>query len=309
MKPGASLRFAFLPNGLDPDDLIRASGAQAMADVIAQARPLIDMLWAHETGAGNWSTPEARAALDARLKARAASIQDAAVRRHYERELRSRLWSLWSPAPSFKKSQNRDPRRPAGRTGMASARPAFAEAASESLRNSALLQAGGALPPHREILLIRTLLNHPWLIDEDAENIAQMHFENAALASLRDAIINIHVLQNPLDKEMLRNQLTMRGLGAVLAQVEHAITHQSDWHTRPGAPRMSVLIGWRHMMALHRKSSELRREVEAAEEAYRQEQTDGNFLKLRDLYLQLQNSEGSEASIEGYVMQSAGGTK
>lgn len=315
VKPGVSLRFAFLPHGLDPDDLVRLSGAKAMQDIIADARPLIDMLWAHETAAGAWATPEARAALDARLKMRADSIQDATVRQHYARELRARAWALWSPPSHFKSSsgrnsgfrkpQRRDARQIAGRSGAMAALAGMGEAASESLRNSALLKTGNRAPPHREALLLQTLLNHPWLIDEEAEAIAQIQFEHSVLGALRDAIININALQNPLDKEALRNQLTRRGLGAVLAQVEHAITHQSDWHTRPGAPRASVLIGWRHMMALHRKSSELRREIEAAEEAYRQEQTDGNFLKLRDLYLQLQASEGSEASIEGYAMQPA----
>ncbi len=40
-----SLRFALLPEGQDPDDLIRSGGAAAMADVLRGARPLADMLF------------------------------------------------------------------------------------------------------------------------------------------------------------------------------------------------------------------------------------------------------------------------
>jgi DNA primase len=39
LKPGYSVRFAFLPDGLDPDDLIRQQGAEAFAAVLERARP------------------------------------------------------------------------------------------------------------------------------------------------------------------------------------------------------------------------------------------------------------------------------
>ena len=94
LKPGHSIRFAFLPDGLDPDDLIRQQGAAAMADVLERTRPLIDVLWERETNAGPLATPEQRAALEARLKALSGSIADAIVRAHYDRELRDRLYAL-----------------------------------------------------------------------------------------------------------------------------------------------------------------------------------------------------------------------
>ena len=47
--PGKSLRFALLPEGQDPDDLIRATGPAAMAAHLKDARPLADMLFMRET--------------------------------------------------------------------------------------------------------------------------------------------------------------------------------------------------------------------------------------------------------------------
>ena len=46
---GKSLRFALLPEGQDPDDLIRQSGPAAMAEHLKDARPLADMLFMRET--------------------------------------------------------------------------------------------------------------------------------------------------------------------------------------------------------------------------------------------------------------------
>src|SRR6516162_6341124 len=76
IKPGKSLKFASLPEGHDPDDLVRAGGREAINEVISAARPLAHVLWMRETEAGGFDTPERRAAFEARLAA-----EDAAAAR------------------------------------------------------------------------------------------------------------------------------------------------------------------------------------------------------------------------------------
>ena len=63
IKPGKSLKLAALPDGQDPDDLVRSGGREAVEDVLAAARPLADVLWTRESEAGPFNTPERRAAL------------------------------------------------------------------------------------------------------------------------------------------------------------------------------------------------------------------------------------------------------
>ena len=48
LKPGFSVRFAFLPGGLDPDDLVRQQGPEAFAAELARTRALFDVLWERE---------------------------------------------------------------------------------------------------------------------------------------------------------------------------------------------------------------------------------------------------------------------
>ena len=66
--------------------------------MIAAARPLVDMMWARETEAGVFDTPERRAALEARLREIARGIDDESVRRHYGQALGERLAAFF-PAP------------------------------------------------------------------------------------------------------------------------------------------------------------------------------------------------------------------
>src|SRR5690606_18598002 len=48
LRPGHSLQFVSLPAGMDPDDLIRARGSEAMEAQLADPAGLLDMLWDHE---------------------------------------------------------------------------------------------------------------------------------------------------------------------------------------------------------------------------------------------------------------------
>ena len=45
LKPGKSLRFAIMPEGQDPDDLIKAAGPSAMTKGLDQALPMVELLW------------------------------------------------------------------------------------------------------------------------------------------------------------------------------------------------------------------------------------------------------------------------
>jgi DNA primase len=89
VRPGKSLRFAILPEGQDPDDLWRSGGREAIDAVLSAARPLADMLWMRETEAASFTTPERRAALEARIGEITAAIADETVRKYYRRDFAS----------------------------------------------------------------------------------------------------------------------------------------------------------------------------------------------------------------------------
>ena len=93
--PGQALRFATLPAGQDPDDLIRAHGAGALQKVLDEARPLVDLLWERETEGRDFDSPERRAGLDASLRKAIAQIPDEATRTHYAGALRERRFELF----------------------------------------------------------------------------------------------------------------------------------------------------------------------------------------------------------------------
>ncbi len=87
LSPAKTLSIVQLPPGLDPDDLIRQQGPQAMEALLAAPASLIDTLWTFEQTAAPLRTPEDKAGLKARLMAHCDAIEQPDIKALYRREL------------------------------------------------------------------------------------------------------------------------------------------------------------------------------------------------------------------------------
>jgi DNA primase len=159
LKPGRSVRFALLPDGKDPDDLVRHEGRAPFDKVMAQARPLAEMVWNREINTGKFDTPEARAELEARLKQIVAVIADENVRRHYQQDIRDRLNGFFQPQFQNRNGQrgggferNGNGRAFGGRGGErgGNARAPVSTAASDRLVRSGMIKGHRDIPGLRE---------------------------------------------------------------------------------------------------------------------------------------------------------------
>jgi len=295
LQPGFSLRFAFLPGGLDPDDLVREKGPQALEAELGRTRALFDVLWQREEEAQDLSTPESRAAFEARLRAMVARIGDQTVRGHYEREFRETLWTL--NRTIVREIARGEGQRRTGKSGTRrnnvtpdwrvrerarlgpgqNAPPRRAAAASQELAQRA------ELAPPREALLIKTVLNHPWLIEEHAEEFAALTLTSPPAGRLRDAILAAQALENDLDSAALRTQLSVSGLDRVIDLVERSVTHRSDRFAEPNAPRAEVEVGWRHALALHERQVGLQKSLDDAVQAYHRDGSEDALARICDI--------------------------
>jgi DNA primase len=316
LAPGKSLLFASLPDGQDPDDLVRSGGKGAVADVLAGARPLAEVLWLRETATGRFDTPERRAGLEARINAATAAIGHESVRKYYRQDLETRLRGLFAPPPRAGKSgvggrfpsagADRGRDRFAGKRGSrfssraAENEPISLAPLSPRLAASSIVRGARSALPAREALILLALVNHPWLLDTHAEEVAELEFHNPDAALLRRTILDaatVHAGAAPPED--------MRGLiaeehGALLARIERALTHEVDWPARAGAAPDDVRQWWTHVVTLHRKTRSLNRELKDAERALGDDPSEQNFAWLRDVQGRLSAIDGTEASIEGF---------
>ncbi len=295
LKPGFSVRFAFLPGGLDPDDLVRQKGPQAFAAELAKTRALFDVLWEREAQGQDLSTPEQRAAFEARLKAMVAKIGDAPCGPITKASCARRCGRSIAPSCARSPAVRDRARGPAARRGATILRPTGACASAPASvptaqivpqrRSNASpeLATQAELAPPREALLLKTLLNHPWLIEEHSEEIAAMTLTSKPLAGLRDAILGTQAVDNNLDSARLRSQLSGTGLGKVVDLVERSVTHRSDRFAEPDAPRAEVEVGWRHALALHERQVGLQKSLEAAVQAYHRDGSEDALARICEI--------------------------
>ncbi|MGB7259778.1 MAG: DNA primase [Pseudolabrys sp.] len=320
LKPGKSLKFAMLPEGQDPDDLVRSAGREAVAEVIAGARPLAQMLWARETEGRTFDTPERRAALEARINDVTTTIGDDSVRKYYRQDFNARLAQFFAPAQGQRSSrsgwkdsggwkdtwQNRrggNGRNQRGRAGEGPppiTRDAPYLVVSQQLAASSVHRGHRTAMSRREALLLQAVLNHPWLLHDHLEDLAALEFRHTDAEKLKGAMIDIFAHAAAIDAEGMRAELASRNLGEVVARVTAAITTTDVWGARADAAPEDVLVTWQQLVALHRQWNSLTKELNDAEQALGQDNTEGNFLRLRDVKARLSRMDGTEALIEGF---------
>ena len=83
LKTGKALWFSIMPEGKDPDDLIRNEGASLFKNLIDEAVPMVDLIWRRETEGKSFDSPERRAGLDKSLSDVIALIKEKNLKNHY----------------------------------------------------------------------------------------------------------------------------------------------------------------------------------------------------------------------------------
>ena len=176
LEAGQSLRFALMPEGQDPDDLIRAQGAGAMRKVIDAAIPMVALLWRRETEDKVFDSPERRAALDKALREKLKLIKDPSIRTHYGeaiKEMRAELFGARRP-------RSAGPSRGPWQKGPQ---------VLSTTKSSVLVSAEGIEDHLREAVILAAILSTPSVLADFEGEIERMDSAEPTHRQLRDAIL------------------------------------------------------------------------------------------------------------------------
>ncbi|MCP3733807.1 DNA primase [Sphingomonas sp. RP10(2022)] len=216
---GRSLRFITLPDGQDPDDLVRSKGIGAFEALVADAEHLVDRIWKHELAAEPLVTPEQRAALGARLRSHAKTIQDADVRAEYLAMFNKRVWDYFHPerpADSFKSFRKSDkPKQPIS--------PRLIAISQFGIDQVTILPA-----------LISGLIRFPDMIAPLAETLVRLPINAIQLRQTRERLLDVALRDQNLETPTVITTLREDGLGGVLAKLKEVtlafsfLAHKAD---------------------------------------------------------------------------------
>lgn len=252
LKPGFGLQFVHLPEGEDPDSLIKKHGSDAMQAQLDKAIPLSELLWRQESDGINLDTAEDRAYLEDQLKKHAFQIEDESVKSHFLAALKDRIWNEIRAKKESKPFQRKRDWR------------------FEKKNHRTHLEAKSSLNTKinaqnwRETLLLAAVILHPSIIDDVGERLGLLNFVSDSLDNLRQEVLKTLDGDLGLDSSALQDHLVKNGFSGPLKSLLgkfHApnggkfIGHETFLH--PDRPIDVVLRGWDHTFTLYMNQRDL----------------------------------------------------
>ncbi|GGD39870.1 DNA primase [Aureimonas glaciei] len=318
LKPGRSLRFALLPDGKDPDDLVRDSGAEAFREVLSAARPLADLLWMRETAGGQFDTPERRADLEHRLKAMTRQIGDENVRRHYLQDVDGRLKSFFGAGTAQARrgeggrapyGNRRDGEAGAKRGGKPGAGPQRSVVSDRLARSSLMKRASLQESSLREVAIVIGFINHPLLFHEAFDYFAELELPQGGLSQLRSAVLDVYAEHHPASREELLQHLPPEGARSVYEGFQQRLRELRLWTFLEDAAPEDAREAVRQALHLHHRFRSLNRELRSAEEVLGQQPSETAYAHVVEVKREIEALAGTEALIDGFGILSGRGAK
>lgn len=239
LKPGKTARFVFMPEGLDPDDLIRSKGPEALEAYLDQSISLVEMLWRMHTQGKKLDAPESRAAIEQRLETAIAGIADRTVQAYYKAQIKDKIWMEFRGGKRFNRNGKAGGSKPAGGGFKGGAR----NANNPALPPVKLARPGQAISVLKEKIILVTLINHPTLFDDMAEAIGLVDFKVAELRNFKQQVFEVLMSKSELTADELQEELKSLNLNGVLAALQNESVYMHAGFARPGSDFLAAQDG------------------------------------------------------------------
>ena len=202
IETGKTIKFALMPEGYDPDDLIKERGRDAMQNFVDQSISLADLLWRRETDGFSFNNPEARADLDKRLDLALSNIRDRQLKYHYQQHFKDLKWDAFTKKSGKKSSAIQD--NTSARTAV---KGSFI--ANSDKKNFISL---------KEKVILAILVKYPNLIERYKEKLMAMEWIYKDHVLIVDEILNNGHLEHEEILENLQNKFGDKLIEKLLRQ-------------------------------------------------------------------------------------------
>ena len=187
LAAGQSVRFTMMPEGQDPDDLLKSAGPSVMREKIEGAVPMVQLLWQREVEGKVFDSPERKAALDKSLREKIMLIKDPSIRSHYGQAIKDMRWDL------FGKSRDQRGGQRGGQGGgqrQNNWTPKGAKLPAQASTKASALAGGTLMEDHlHEAVIVAVLIRNPLVLNDFYSALERMQCSSHDVAVIRDALL------------------------------------------------------------------------------------------------------------------------
>ena len=202
IETGKTINFALMPEGYDPDDLIKERGRDAMQNLVDNAISFGDMIWKRETEGFSFTDPEAKAVLDKKLNQALSHVRDKQLKYYYQQHFKDLKWNKFIKK-SVKKSSGFQNNAAAGNAVKAS----FI-ANSDKKKFISL----------KENVILAILVKYPTLIEPNKEKLTAMEWDSKDHILFLQEILTMGHLKQEEIMENLQNKFGDKTIGMLFKQ-------------------------------------------------------------------------------------------
>ncbi|MGN7438840.1 MAG: DNA primase [Alcanivorax sp.] len=225
LEPGSSVSFAFMPDGEDPDSLIKATGVAGFKKIIGRATSLFDFIWHTHTQGRSIKTPDMKAAIKRKLEDEIARIADADVQNFYKSELRGRISKEFYPQRTFGQFRGANTNRPK----MMPVRPQSPRGQRQHLVPKVLLAA---------------VINHPEIFDTIEEYISGYKISDPRMEQLRQYLISYLCSHENVERKNLVDHIENAGFFQEIGDICNESVYVHASFCSPSANKENIQSRW-----------------------------------------------------------------
>lgn len=240
LEPGRSVRFAFMPDGEDPDSLIKSHGVKGFKEVMSRTLSLFDFIWTSYTQSQKIETPDEKVSVKKQLENEVARIAHRDVQESYRAELSNRISKVFYPPRNFSRNQSRNQNFTPNRNWSGGGRNKPV-ASGMMLKPKSPRAKGKSLFPK---VLLAGIINYPQIFEAVEEIISGVSFKIPRLEQIRQNIIGF-LCENPdSDRSELLAHLGAQGFSQEIDDIcsESVYVHAS--FCSPSANEENIQSNW-----------------------------------------------------------------
>ncbi len=225
LEAGRSVNFAFMPDGEDPDSLIKSIGVKGLQQILGSSLSLFDFIWNFYVAGRVFKTPELRAGVIKQLENEIAHVSNHEVQIHYKSLLRQKVSETFFKRKSFKDNKYRNNKT----VGVKPPRPV-----TQQLRAASLFPR----------VLLAGVINHPDIFGVVEDALCNLSIKEARLDELRQNIIDILSEDPTINSDILLEQLKNLSFTQEIGDICNESVYVHASFCSPSAGREDIQSDW-----------------------------------------------------------------